>query len=262
MRIVLAGLLAAAALVVAAPAGAAACTTTSGVTVVVQFPDHTETGCAAGNPSSGFAALEAAGFELTYAQGNGAGALCRIDGVPASSACMSMPPANAYWAYFQGRPGGSWTYATQGAGSYDPAPGSVEGWRFGGGAAPDMRPPAVNTPTPKPTPKTTPKPTARPTAAAPDVSAASGASTPSAAASETATATASDVASPAAGSIATTGASASATGSADAMAEPSDDITPTSDSSSSGGLPWGWGVALLLAVGAAAGVTVLRRRQG
>src|SRR5689334_2200313 len=97
------------AVVLPAPARAATCSGTSGVTVVVRFPDRTVTGCASGNPSTGYQALEAAGFgPLTLAQGSGAGALCRIQGIPQNANCGAMPPSNNYWSYWHARPGGSW----------------------------------------------------------------------------------------------------------------------------------------------------------
>src|SRR5205085_11538103 len=115
-------LLLAAVSVLPSPAQAAACSGTSGVTVLVQFPDRTEIGCAAGDPSSGYQALGRAGFHLTMATGSGTGAICSINGYP-DHACPAMPPGDAYWAYFHGKPGGSWTYSTTGGGGYNPKPG-------------------------------------------------------------------------------------------------------------------------------------------
>ncbi len=147
----------------AAPAQAAACSGTSGVTVVVDFGSSTSVRCAPGDPSSGLAALAAAGFSVKQVQRQ-PGFVCRIDGAPASDPCVNTPPTSAYWAYFHASRGGSWSYSSLGAASYDPKPGSVEGWSFGSGGAPGTAPPAP-TPrqTPKPAPKTTaPKPTAKP----------------------------------------------------------------------------------------------------
>lgn len=120
-------------------AQAAACADSSGVTVIVQFPDHTETGCATGDPTSGVQALESAGFSVTPVTGQPF--VCRIDELP-KTGCGRVPPSSAYWAYFHASRGGSWAYASQGAWSTDPAPGSIEGWRFGGGTRPDKTPPA------------------------------------------------------------------------------------------------------------------------
>lgn len=147
-------------LVQAGPATAAACSGTSGVTVVVQFPDRTETRCAAGDPSSGWDALERAGFSVTPVSAF-PGAVCRIDNVPTSDQdpCVRMPPASRYWAYFHAKRGGTWASSNEGARTYDPAPGTVEGWRLGAGEAPSSPPPAA---TPKPT-KPSAAPSARPT---------------------------------------------------------------------------------------------------
>lgn len=128
------------------PARAAACTGTSGVTVVVDFTafgGSTEVECALGDPTTGIAALQDAGFTVTGTQRWGLAFVCRIDGLPTPAAdpCYNTPPANAYWSYWHAEPGGSWTYSSQGASSYDPAPGTVEGWAFGSGDAPSIPPP-------------------------------------------------------------------------------------------------------------------------
>ena len=69
-----------------------------------------------------------------------------------------MPPGDAYWAFFHAKRGGSWVYSSSGVASYDPAPGSVVGFRFGSGQQPGIAPPAA-TKTSAPTPtKTTSKP--------------------------------------------------------------------------------------------------------
>src|SRR6478609_8909550 len=69
-----------------------------------------------------------------------------------------MPAADAYWAFFHAKRGGSWVYSSSGVASYDPAPGSVVGFRFGSGQQPGIAPPAATrTSTPTPT-KTTAKP--------------------------------------------------------------------------------------------------------
>ncbi|HET8642380.1 MAG TPA: hypothetical protein VFM37_10605 [Pseudonocardiaceae bacterium] len=123
-----------------APARAAACSGTSGVTVVVDFGalGGVAVGCAAGDPSSGLSALTAAGFGYTPVPGQ-PGLVCSVNGVPGP--CSGPPPTSAYWSYWHARPGGSWSYSNTGAGSYNPAPGSVEGWSFGAGVAPGIAPP-------------------------------------------------------------------------------------------------------------------------
>lgn len=137
--------LAGAALVVpAAPAVAAACTQDEGVTVVVDFASlggGAPTRCAPGDPSSGVAALRAAGFTPTRAAQEPGYFVCRIDGKPAADPCQRASPADAYWSYWHARPGGSWAYASTGAADYDPAPGTVDGWAFGAGRPPSSPPP-------------------------------------------------------------------------------------------------------------------------
>ncbi|MGL5818210.1 MAG: hypothetical protein ACRCZD_06355 [Phycicoccus sp.] len=135
----------------ASTAAAAACSGSSGVTVVVDTGSGVVTGCAPGDPSSGLAALSAAGFSVTQVRGQ-PGFVCRIDGVPSSQTCTRTPPATAYWSYWHAPRGGSWSYSQFGASAYNPAPGSVEGWRFGSGQQPRTAPPAAaTTSTPKPT---------------------------------------------------------------------------------------------------------------
>ncbi|KAB1151695.1 hypothetical protein RM555_14895 [Micromonospora sp. DSM 115977] len=154
VRTRLAGLLAAAVAAVAltavepAPrAGyAAACTGTSGVTVVVDFAalgGGVQVACAPGDPASGLAALQGAGFTVTGTQRWGLAFVCRINGKPTAAAdpCVNTPPATAYWSYWHAPSGGAWSYSTSGASSYNPAPGTVEGWSFGAGAPPSIAAP-------------------------------------------------------------------------------------------------------------------------
>ncbi len=135
------------------PAQAAGC---DGVTVVVDFRGlggGVQQGCAPGSPASGVAALTAAGFGYTYASRQ-PGFVCRINSKPGADAdkCVNASPAAAYWSYWHGSPGGSWSYSNQGAATYVPARGSVEGWAFGGGEQPGIAPPAAPAPQP-PAPK-------------------------------------------------------------------------------------------------------------
>ena len=143
-----------------ATAEAAACSGTSGVTVVVDFGSlggGVSTRCAPGDPSSGVDALQRAGFVVTPV--NGEAFVCRIDGKPAEDRCMVTPPSTAYWAYWHAKRGGSWTFSSAGAGTYNPAPGTVEGWAFGASRKPSVAPPPL--PAPSPTRTTTaPRPTA------------------------------------------------------------------------------------------------------
>ncbi|WP_309110901.1 hypothetical protein [Saccharothrix sp.] len=141
-----------------APASAAGC---SGVTVVVDFGSlggGVRTGCAPGDPASGLAALGGAGFAFDLASRQ-PGFVCRINGAPASDPCVNAAPNTAYWSYWHGAPGGSWSYSSAGASGYDPAPGSVEGWAFGAGGQPGIAPPA---PAPQPQPQPQPVPPVQP----------------------------------------------------------------------------------------------------
>ena len=168
-----AGLAVAAVPLAAVPAQAAPCSGSTGVTVVVDFGPlgGIRTSCAAGDPSSGIAALQSAGFSVTGTQQYGLAFVCRVSGLPtpAQDPCVRTPPTTAYWAYFHASRGGSWSYSTRGATSHDPAPGSVEGWRFGSGAAPGIAPPSAPAPPPPPKPKPTTKPPTRPAPPPPGV---------------------------------------------------------------------------------------------
>ena len=133
----------------AAPAAhaAAACT---GVAVVVDFRSlggGAQSGCAAGDPVSGLAALSGAGFGYAFAP---SGLVCQINHQP--ELCPRVPPTTAYWSYWHAQPGGSWVYSNTGAGGYNPAPGSVEGWSFGAGQPPGIAPPPAAAPAPAPAP--------------------------------------------------------------------------------------------------------------
>jgi hypothetical protein len=130
----------------ARPAQAAACPGTTGVTVVVDFTAFgggVTIACATGDPATGLAALQTAGFALTGTKRWGLAFVCRINGLPtaATEACVNTPPASAYWSYWHAVPGGAWSYSTGGASSHNPAPGTVEGWAFGSGAAPSITAP-------------------------------------------------------------------------------------------------------------------------
>src|SRR5215207_3267595 len=148
-----------------APARAAACPGTSGVTVVVDFGSGIAVGCAAGDPSSGLSALTAAGFGYTAVPGQ-PGLVCSINDVPGP--CAGPPPTSAYWSYWHAQPGRSWVYSNTGAGTYNPAPGSVEGWSFGAGVAPGIAPPQpAPVPPPAPPPPSQPPPSQPPPAQPP-----------------------------------------------------------------------------------------------
>lgn len=140
--------------VIAAPAAqAASCREGGGVTVVVDFGGGVQTSCANGDPGSGLDALNSAGFGYTR---NSTGLVCQINSTPGN--CPDPPPTDRYWSYWHGTPGGSWSYSPKGPGSYNPAPGTVEGWVYGNGrSAPSISPPAEQ-PAPKPPAPTGPEP--------------------------------------------------------------------------------------------------------
>ena len=127
-----------------APASAATC---DGVWVVVDARNlggSITTRCAPGSPGSGLAALEGAGHAYSFVP-RIPGMVCTIDARP--EPCNGAP-ADAYWSYWHAEAGGSWTYATRGAGSRTPPPGGVEGWRFGDGSAPPGAAPPAAAPAP------------------------------------------------------------------------------------------------------------------
>ncbi len=131
----------------APPAAAETC---DGVWVVVDARaagGSLTTRCAPGSPATGLAALERAGHAYGFVP-RIPGMVCTIDARP--DPCNGAP-ASAYWSYWYAEAGGSWAYATVGAGARTPPPGSVEGWRFGdGSAAPGTAPPTNPPPPTKP----------------------------------------------------------------------------------------------------------------
>lgn len=132
----LAALVLASSFVVTPQASAADC---AGVKVVVDFAalgGGIQTKCAAGDPQSGLQAMDRAPFKYTFVPRQ-TGFVCTIENLP--NPC-TKPTTSAYWSYWHAKPGGTWTYSTSGAASYDPAPGTVEGWAFGAGVAPGVTP--------------------------------------------------------------------------------------------------------------------------
>ncbi|HEY2441875.1 MAG TPA: hypothetical protein VGI31_01945 [Streptosporangiaceae bacterium] len=121
-------------------APAAACTGTTGVTVVADFTalgGKVKTACDPKNPATGLAALTGAGFSYTFVP-RMPGFVCTINALP--KPCNGAP-VTAYWSYWHAKPHGKWIYSTLGAGTYNPPPGSVQGWAFGAGTAPRISPP-------------------------------------------------------------------------------------------------------------------------
>ena len=169
--------LGATAMLAGAPAAAQSgrCAAGTGVTVVVDYGPlggGTQIGCdPSGAGKQGSQVVEAAGFRLTYVQGEGF--VCRIDDKPdeAHESCQHTPPEDAYWALFwsDGK-STTWKYSSIGVGGLKVPKGGSIGWRFEGsgtrqdpGAAPTQNPPKPSpspshTPKPSPTPRPTPKP--------------------------------------------------------------------------------------------------------
>lgn len=126
-------------IVTASPAEAARCSGTIGVSVIVDqkaFGKAVAIRCASGNPTSGLDALTKANVTYSFVP-RLPGLVCRINSRP--NPC-NRAPTKAYWSYWHGTRGGTWTYSSVGAGSYDPAPGTVEGWAFGAGQPPSVKP--------------------------------------------------------------------------------------------------------------------------
>jgi len=265
--------------VVADPASAAACSGTSGVTVVVDTKGSISTRCASGDPSSAVGALKSAGFSVTYPVQFQGSVICRINGYPTSDPCVRMPPGDAYWAFFHAKRGGSWVYSSSGVASYDPAPGSVVGFRFGSGQQPGIAPPAPTKtsapapttapPRPKPKPKpatTAPKPAAPKPGTTATSSTPAGGASPSTAAKGKASGTPSGT--PSASATASSSAGPSASTSAAPSATPSEtasDIAaaPTSFDAGGGSGPGTLvaGGALVALVAAGAGWASWKRRS-
>jgi hypothetical protein len=119
------------------------------VTVAVDFTTFggkVQVRCAPGTPATGVAALQQAGFTPAGTATYGLAFVCRINNRPsaAQQACVTTPPANAYWAYYHANKGATtWTYTATGPSSYKPAQGSIEAWAFGNSAKPSKTPAQV-----------------------------------------------------------------------------------------------------------------------
>lgn len=144
------GLAGAALVVPAAPAAAAPqpvgqCTTSSGVVLAVDFsrwggPVYRSCGT---TPTTGYELLNQGGWRTTGTGHDGPAFICRIGysghqggrqyPTPQQEDCVLTPPASAYWSYWHANPGqNTWEYSQLGAMSYQPKPGSVDLWIFGG----------------------------------------------------------------------------------------------------------------------------------
>lgn len=262
------------------PASAAACAGSTGVSVVVDSNElgaGISSGC---DPHVGddVAAknFADAGYALEYSKAAGmSGFVCKVNGNPSDGDCTET---DAYWSlWWSDGKTGTWTYANRGVASLRiPDGGYVAfAWHKGSGQA---APPDV-TPTPrvveaKPTPSASPT---RSTAKKPPATKKSAPSAP---------ATTSTTAAPSATATATpTPSDAPTPTEATASAAPSDVPSPTSTTGlpsideitegpeataadvdatdGDGGFPAWLGIGLVvLVLGAAAAVPVLRRRQG
>lgn len=225
--------------VATAPAAVADGCSAAEVTVLVDFASlggGVQTGCTGGDPASGVEALQSAGFPPTRAAAERSGYfVCRIAGKPADDPCQRASPAGASWSYWHGEPGGSWTYAGQGAGSYDPAPGTVEGWSFGAGDPPSAPPPRLAA---APAPPAAPAPAA-PAPAAPAPAAPAPAAPPPAAPAPAGSAPSPAAPAPGASSAPAPDAAAEPTGTpeqaVEAPAPPQVSSTPSASSPATGG---------------------------
>lgn len=97
-----------------------------------------------GTPRTGLAAMQGAGIEPTGVQRYGLAFVCRIEGRPSATetlpvggspgyqeACVSTPPAAAYWSYWWGDGKTStWSSSTSGASNRNAVAGGFEGWSF------------------------------------------------------------------------------------------------------------------------------------
>ncbi|WP_374106019.1 hypothetical protein [Kitasatospora sp. RG8] len=129
----------------AAPTPIEQCTTTSGVVLAVDFsrwggPLLRSCGT---TPTTGYALLNQGGWKTTGTGHDGPAFICRIGysgfqggkqyPAPDQEKCVLTPPATAYWSYWHADPGqNDWSYSQLGAMSYQPKPGSVDLWIFGG----------------------------------------------------------------------------------------------------------------------------------
>lgn len=95
------------------------------------------TGCAKGDPDSGLEALTMAGYSYAFVPRQ-PGLVCQVNQAPECSATST----DTYWSYWYRAKGSStWVYASQGAASHDPAPGSTEAWVWQDGGR--RQPPAI-----------------------------------------------------------------------------------------------------------------------
>lgn len=293
------------------------CTTDSGVTLVV---DATALGGSldvrciedVAPGTTGLQLLQQAGYTAQGTAHDGPGFVCRINGMPGVNdtlqvggrdyreACVSTPPAGAFWGYWHAPNGGPWTFSNYGGASREVILGGYEGWAFSLGntretnPAPGIEPshtvvaPATPTPVqttavpaPPPVSTTTPPPAratqaattqapAKPTQQPTQAASTTRTSTAPASASASATASAAATATPSASPTASVTPEPSPTAEASATVESSPSVTPTASvtpvvteaSPPADGLPTGTiiGVGSVAALGIAGGIVWWRRR--
>jgi hypothetical protein len=155
------------------------------VALVVDFADlggGVHSSCATIRPGqTGYDVLSAGGHTFTICSN---GVLGTIDGQPAN-ACQIKDDTH-YWTYWHRAPrSGSWTYSSEGGGTYQPANTATEGWRWRGGGS--LTPPSnvpyskicPTSPSPTPPPRTTSPPRRTPSPSTVRTTAAPVAPTPS-----------------------------------------------------------------------------------
>lgn len=192
---------------------------------------------------TGLDALTSAGFSYTA---NTSGLLTSIGGLPSDRKVL----ASHYWSYWHATANADgtwsdWSYSQLGAGTYRPAKGSAEGWRFINEdtqtpPAPGAKPPKVTKPTQGPSTTKAPSTTQPPAASGGSSTKSSGtnASTSSARASSSATAP-STAALPDSTASGTTGETTSSTDSPTShILSDGPASTDPGSGSGSGGAPW------------------------
>lgn len=132
------------------------------VALVVDFTTlggSVESGCeTVPKGSTGTDVLQSAGHRLTICSDGIIGA---VDGRPADG-CRTKDSTH-YWSYWHRAPGSSrWVYSSEGAGSYEPANASTDGWIWQDGGSTNQAPAAVPydeicrpSPSPSPSPAAT-----------------------------------------------------------------------------------------------------------
>jgi hypothetical protein len=211
--------------------------------------------------TSGSRVLEAAGHKVTYRPQYGDDFICAIDGKP-ENGCAGID-GNHYWVYYHRAPGAtSWQMSSEGAGTYQPANKSTEGWVYDNGASTPPQPsnvaysricPATQTPRPS-TRSTATHPAPAPTRAAAQV--------PGTTAARPAATTTAETNHPSPPPTATTTSAASESTTAAAGAPLPGAVTPIRPHPSPG-TPWGLviGIVAVATLGAAAFLR-LRRSDG